>query len=189
MRTVLDTGLQQDHSEDVVEILDRYKVTTLPTEGNIRNLSVRCSEVHFIESSAFPLREMHLEQLRIYLPSAESVEDLYKRLQPDGRKVARLIQATPSSPLEQQVLDFLRQAVRSMDEDFLLKFLRFVSGSECVCFAQINEQLCNCMVLHEESRHIHAQGLCRVATFLEKSGGNYFFSRSVNCQGILKNGQ
>jgi len=33
------------------------------------------------------------------------------------------------------------------------------------------------------------QNMFRVATYLEKSGKNDFFSRSVNCQGILKNGQ
>ena len=31
--------------------------------------------------------------------------------------------------------------------------------------------------------------MTRVATYLEKSGENEFLSRSVNCQGILKNGQ
>ena len=127
---------------DIVECLERYGVRQLPTPNNLRAITIRCSEVVSVERSLFPLQCMNLGRL-LHFPEFRAVEEIKKlleRLKPNPRKVSEMIAAEPSNQAEERVFGFLRRAIRSFTDELLLKFLRFVGGSDTLNFAWITVQ-------------------------------------------------
>ena len=71
--------------------------------------------------------------VRIYrVFSVEEIEILYERQKPDGRKVTDTISTEAVILAQQKGLGYLKRAARSFSGELLLRFLRFVSGSDSV---------------------------------------------------------
>ncbi|XP_053395831.1 uncharacterized protein LOC128555982 [Mercenaria mercenaria] len=86
MKAVLHRGLEPDDREAVVDILDRFRITSLPSPRNIRNLCIRAAHLLFVESAAFPLLQMNIKRLRQTVPRLEDLLEIRRALKPDGQR-------------------------------------------------------------------------------------------------------
>ena len=64
--------------------------------------------------------------------SFETVQKFYKDSEPTTKKVLALLKADPKSDSERECLKYLRRYIRRLNKVFLLKFLRFVTGTNIV---------------------------------------------------------
>ena len=64
--------------------------------------------------------------------SFETVQKLYKDSEPTTKKVLALLKADPKTDSERECLKYLQRHIRGLDKVFLLKFLRFVTGTNIV---------------------------------------------------------
>ncbi|XP_014670825.1 PREDICTED: uncharacterized protein LOC106811638 [Priapulus caudatus] len=131
---LLLVNLEGDILDDIIDILSRFRVTTIPKcRESLRLCLVRVAEIQLIENHAFSLQQMlpHMEKLKLFsdFQTVSAILALYIRLKPTGRKVTNILKAAPKNVTEQRVLDFLKRFIRSMSDDLLTAFLRYCTGS------------------------------------------------------------
>ena len=64
--------------------------------------------------------------------SFETVQKFYRDFEPTAKKVLPLLKADPKSDYERECLRYLQRYIHGLDKAFLLKFLRFVTGTNIV---------------------------------------------------------
>ena len=64
--------------------------------------------------------------------SFETVQKFYKDSEPTAKKALALLKTDPKSDSERECLKYLQRYVRGLDKVFLLKFLRFATGTNIV---------------------------------------------------------
>ena len=76
----------------------------------------------------------HMNLLKRYdeFKSFETVLKFYRDSEPATKKVLALLTADPKSDSERECLKYLQRYIRGLDKVFLLKFLRFVTGTNIV---------------------------------------------------------
>ena len=76
----------------------------------------------------------HMNLLKRYdeFKSFETVQKFYRDSEPTTKKVLALLKADPKGDSERECLKYLQRYIRGLDKVFLLKFLRFVTGTNIV---------------------------------------------------------
>ena len=133
LTNVLEMGeFDEDSSETLLEIFGRFGVTRRVTRETVREIALQCARVMLLQRPLFAYQSMELSILTAFpeFSSIDQVKCLYKAMRPTGRKVAALIQVEPTSNSQRNVVEYLQRAIRSFDEDLLMRFLRFATGSD-----------------------------------------------------------
>jgi hypothetical protein len=69
--------------------------------------------------------------------TVEDLKQLYEKSTPTVKKVLGLIEATPSSNPQRDALSSLKRYIRGLDDEKLVKFLRFCTGATIICIEKI----------------------------------------------------
>ncbi|GAA6098877.1 uncharacterized protein LOC125141203 [Tachysurus ichikawai] len=143
-RNLLSTALQDtldgDDKNELLDLMDRMGVRTVPTQDNLKAVLLQVAHKQKIQQPKYALDNIAAvagPTLREFFPSVLDMQKMYENLKPSTRKVLKLITASPATPAENQSLQFLHQYIRGLDEIGLRKMLRFMTGSDVICVKDI----------------------------------------------------
>ncbi|KAK7138439.1 hypothetical protein R3I94_010191 [Phoxinus phoxinus] len=140
LSTALQDDLDGDDEDELLDLMDRMGVRTVPTQENLKAVLLQVAHKQIIQQPKYALDNIAAvagPTLREFFPSVLDMQKMYEDLKPSARKVLKLITASPATPAENQSLRFLHQYIRGLDEIGLRKMLRFVTGSDVICVKDI----------------------------------------------------
>ncbi|CAK6980275.1 uncharacterized protein LOC113745761 [Scomber scombrus] len=122
-RDLLSTALQEavvgDDEEELLDLMDRMGVRTVPKKDNLRAVLVQVAHKQMIQHPKYALdniSEVAGPILRKLFPGEEDMKKLYEDIKPTTRKVIKMITSSPANSAENQSLRFLHQYIRGLDE-------------------------------------------------------------------------
>ncbi|KAL7403327.1 hypothetical protein ABVT39_027824 [Epinephelus coioides] len=143
-RDLLSTALQEavvgDDEEELLDLMDRMGVRTVPSQDNLRAVLVQMAHKQIIQHPKYALdniAEVVGPTLRKFFPSVQDMKKMYEDLKPTTRKVLKMITAFPATSADNQSLRFFHQYIRGLDEIGLRKVMRFLTGSDVICVKEI----------------------------------------------------
>nr|XP_020512189.1 uncharacterized protein LOC110001097 isoform X4 [Labrus bergylta] len=143
-RDILSTALQEelvgDEHGELLDLLDRMGVTKVPTKDNLKAVLLQVARKQLIQQPKYALDSIAAvagPTLRRFFLTMSDMHKMYNDLKPTTRKVLKLIDASPTTPAENQSVRFLQQYIRGLDELGLRKMMRFVTGSDVLCVRKI----------------------------------------------------
>ncbi|KAI5625384.1 hypothetical protein C0J50_15054 [Silurus asotus] len=143
-RDLITTALQQDLDSDgqdeLLDLLDRLGVKTVPSQDNIKEVPIQVAHKQIIQQPNYALDNMSVvaaQPLMTTLTTPAKIWTMYDDKKPTPRKVLKLIEANPTTPAENKAFKFLQQYIRGLDQVGLRRMLRFVTGSDVICVTEI----------------------------------------------------
>ncbi|XP_046704308.1 uncharacterized protein LOC124385191 [Silurus meridionalis] len=141
-RDLITTALQQDLDSDgqdeLLDLLDRLGVKTVPSQDNLKAVLIQVAHKQIIQQPKYALDNMSVvaaQPLMTTLTTPAKIWTMYDDKKPTPRKVLKLIEANPTTPAENQAFKF--QYIRGLDQVGLRRMLRFVTGSDVICVTEI----------------------------------------------------
>lgn len=156
---VIQTALggHVENNEDLEEIFTRLGSNTLPDPSNLRAQILQLAHIKLIQEPKYAIDNMSssakLPLLQLF-PNVATINKMFDKLKPTSRKLISLLRCQPATKQEEQTLAYLKQFVRGLSPNDLAKFLRFLTGSDCVCVEYIDVIFTNikgiqrCLVAH-----------------------------------------
>ena len=129
-----------DDEEELLDLMYRMGVRTVPTKENLRAVLVQVAHKQIIQHPKYALDNMSEvagSTLRNFFPSVQDMKTKYEDLKPTTRKVLKMITASPATSADNQSLQFFHQYIRGLDEIGLRKLMRFLTGSDVICVKEI----------------------------------------------------
>ncbi len=136
----LKEDLLGDDKDELLDLLDRLGVTTMPTQQNLKELMLKAGHKQIIQLPKYALDNMSKEAKHIFRETFKSPVDIlqmYEDKRPITRRILKLLDVSPQSQAESKCLRFLQQYIRGLDVVGLRKMLRFVTGSDVVSVDKI----------------------------------------------------
>lgn len=133
-------NLLGDDKDEMLDLLDRLGVTTIPTQQNIKELMLKAAHKQIIQLPKYALDNMSGEAKLIFRETFNNpvdVLEMYEDKRPTTRRFLKLLDVSPQNQAESKCLRFLQQYIRGLDGVGLRKMLRFVTGSDVVCVNKI----------------------------------------------------
>lgn len=117
--------------EEIMDILDDFKETTLPTPANFRSLLIKVATAEFITKPYLPLLKLR-EGMGEFWDDIrkEELDALYEMCCPTPERVASYLKALPKDPQEQKVHRWLTRYMRNLDNKVAVHFVRFCTASD-----------------------------------------------------------
>jgi len=118
--------------DELLDVLSGYKCFSNPTSGTIDTILAELAHLHLIQapkyiSTAF----QEIFSKHKLFSSYEVLNDTYKLKLPTPRKLTKVLKFPDvMSAQEQEISTFLINFTKSLQQDHLFKFLRFVTGSD-----------------------------------------------------------
>ncbi|KAF7710168.1 hypothetical protein HF521_009040 [Silurus meridionalis] len=144
VRDLITTALQQDLDSDgqdeLLDLLDRLGVKTVPSQDNLKAVLIQVAHKQIIQQPKYALDNMSVvaaQPLMTTLTTPAKIWTMYDDKKPTPRKVLKLMEANPTTPAENQAFKFLQQYIRGLDQVGLRRMLRFVTGSDVICVTEI----------------------------------------------------
>lgn len=143
-RDLLTTALKADHldedQDELIDLLDRLNVTTLPTQDNLKGILLNAAHKHLIQKPRYAAEQMsstasHI--LKEFFPCPQAVLQMYEEKKPTTKRFLKLLNASPTTQSENQSFRFLQQYIRGLDNAGLRRMLRFVTGSDVICVNKV----------------------------------------------------
>lgn len=147
LRILCATELDPMDGEFLLDLEDRAGVTMMATIKNCNTIVQFVSRSLLIEAPMHTMTKIkegmmqipHSQQLWESI-TTEELFNLYEELQPTPGKVASLFSVICETPEENRVFDYLQRYVRSLSHEDCVKFLRWVTGSECLTVPRVEVQ-------------------------------------------------
>lgn len=143
-RDLVTTSLKADSlnedQDELIDLLDRLDVTTLPTEETLKGILVSAAHKHLIQKPRYAAEQMSATASHILkesFSSPQAVLLMYEEKKPTTRKLLKLLDASPTTQAENQSFRFLLQYIRGLDDAGLRRMLRFVTGSDVICVNKV----------------------------------------------------
>lgn len=143
-RDLITTALKEDLSDEdrdeLLDLLDRLDVTTLPTQENLKDILLKVAHKQLIQKPRYAAEKMSLiasHFLKEAFVSPQAVLQMYEDKKPTTRKLLKLLDASPTTQAENQSFRFLQQYIRGLDDTGLRRMLRFVTGSDVICVKKV----------------------------------------------------
>ncbi|XP_036952592.1 uncharacterized protein LOC119018763 isoform X3 [Acanthopagrus latus] len=137
--TALKEDLVDEDREELLDLMDRLDVTTLPTQGNLKGILLKVAHKQLIQKPRYAAEKMSLiagHFLKAFV-SPQHVLQMYEDKKPSTRKLLKLLDASPTTQAESQSFRFLQQYIRGLDDAGLRRMLRFVTGSDVICVNKV----------------------------------------------------
>ncbi|MGH0155527.1 UNVERIFIED_CONTAM: hypothetical protein FKN15_032501 [Acipenser sinensis] len=133
----LQGALEEDDSNDVLDLLNRMKVKAIPSQENLKPILLQGDHKELIQKPKYALGSMSYVSRAIFRRLFNEAEKMFAEKKPTTRKVLKLLQASLSTKEEDQSLKYLQQHIRGLDDASLRKMLRFMTGSDVICVEQV----------------------------------------------------
>ena len=118
-------------SEEIMDILDDFKETTMPLPSNLRKLLLKVATAELITKPFLPLLKLREGMGEFWNAlTREELDSLYQMCCPTPERVAGRLNATPSDPQEEKVHRWVKRYVRNLDAKMAVKFVRFCTASD-----------------------------------------------------------
>ena len=118
--------------EEFLDTMERLNCRSQVHPLNVYGFMLELAKQELIQKSYIMVCswKKHISLLKRYheFKSFETVHKFYKESEPTT-KVLALLRADPKSDSERQGLKYLQRYIRGLDKVFLLKYLRFVTGT------------------------------------------------------------
>ena len=137
--TALKEDLVDEDRDELLDLMDRLDVTTLPTQGNLKGILLKVAHKQLIQKPRYAAEKMSLiagHFLKAFV-SPQHVLQMYEDKKPSTRKLLKLLDASPTTQAESQSFRFLQQYIRGLDDAGLRRMLRFVTGSDVICVNKV----------------------------------------------------
>ena len=134
--------IDEELIEEFPDMLSRYNGRKIATKDNIKSLVVELAHKELVQSPKYvsvawapvlqPLNANHEEFL-----SPASFLNFVESLRPDSKCVAAMLNANPQNENERVCFGFLKRFVRGLNDVHLRSFLKYVTGSDMLCYDAI----------------------------------------------------
>lgn len=138
--TALQEDLDGDGQDELLDLLDRLGVKMVPSRDNLKAVLLQIAHKQIIQQPKYALDNISAAArlpLMTTITTTAKLQVLYEEKKPTCRKVLKMIKSSPATPAENQALRFLQQYIRGLDEMGLRRMLRFVTGSDVICVAEM----------------------------------------------------
>ena len=133
-RETLLTGLHGSGSfpvEEIMDILDDFKESTMPTSANLRTLLIKIAKSEFVTKPYLPLLKLREGMGEFWSKlREEELDALYDMCSPTPARVANYLNTFPKDPQEQKVSRWLKRYTRNLDRKMAVHFVRFCTASD-----------------------------------------------------------
>lgn len=136
----LKEDLLGDDKDELLDLLDRLGVTTMPTQQNLKELMLKAGHKPIIQLPKYALDNMSEGAIQIFRETFNNPVDalqMYEYKMATTRRFLKLLDVSPQNQAESKCLRFLQQYIRGLDGVGLRKMLRFLTGSDVVCVNKI----------------------------------------------------
>lgn len=135
--------LSEDDKDDLLDILQRFEVRSIPsTSSSLEEILFGVSHKELIQIPKYILDCLaHACKQLLHIDDFKSINNTQKyldRLRPSVKKVIKLLECSPENVSQMTTHGYIKQFVNSMDNQKLGTFLRFCTGSDYLCFKQID---------------------------------------------------
>ena len=126
-------GKQPFPQSAVIDVLDDYKVQTLPTPKNLRDIVLKISTMEFVDKPFLPLLKIR-EGMGSFWNSVskEIIDAVYALCNPCASIVAKHLHCVPASEQEAKVFRWLNSYLSEAHPSTLTRFVQFCTGSQMV---------------------------------------------------------
>lgn len=142
-RELLLTALKEDdlsteQNDELIDFLERFNARRVPVKGGRRAIVLELAHKELVQRAKFVI-DSWKKPLQFGLgnmssfSSVENIETLYESSKPTVKRVLNLFKAEPTSNSQRDVFSFLKRYIRGMDDEKLVKFLRFCTGASMIC--------------------------------------------------------
>ncbi len=139
--------LSDEQNEEWEDFLERFGCRKIPKVGERLEVVLELSHKEMIQVAQYiincwkePFKEVQALEM---FTTVEDLKQLYEKSKPTVKKVLGLIEATPSSTPQREVLSYLKRYIRGLDDEKLVKFLRFCTGATIICIDMIRVDFTN----------------------------------------------
>jgi hypothetical protein len=77
------------------------------------------------------------QSMQMLFTSVNEVVMFYEQVQPSARKVVQILKCEPSNASEAAAFRYFTQYIRAQSDKNLMKFLRYLTGSDIICMDKI----------------------------------------------------
>ena len=124
-------GTEPFPSEEIMDILDDFKETTMPLSSNLRKLVLKVATAEFITKPFLPLLKLREGMGEFWNAlTREELDSLYEMCSPSPERVAGQLNGTPNDLQEEKVYRWVKRYVRNLDAKMAVKFVRFCTTSD-----------------------------------------------------------
>lgn len=127
--------------EDVLDFLTMWKCCKRPTKENIESIILELAHQELVQKPRYIvncwtaiLKELQTDPA---VQTPKTLSKLYDSRNPTAKKVIKLFKASPSNDMEIQTLNHLKRYIKSLEGRKLERLLHFVTGSDVICFSEI----------------------------------------------------
>lgn len=117
--TALKEDLVDEDRDELLDLLDRLDVTTLPTRDNLKGILLNVAHKQLIQKPRYAAEKMSLIAGHFLKEAFVSPQDflrMYEDKKPTTRKLLKLLDASPTTQAENQSFQFLQQYIRGLDD-------------------------------------------------------------------------
>lgn len=129
-----------EDKDELLDVLDRLNVTTIPTKDNLEGILLKVAHKQLIQKPRYSAEKMSFIASAFFKNTFLRPQDMiqmYEDKKPTTRKLIKLLDASPTTQTESQSLRFLQQYIRGLDNTGLRKMLRVATGSDVICVEKI----------------------------------------------------
>ena len=117
--------------EEIVDILDDFKETTMPSSANLRELLLKVATAEFVTKPFLPLLKLREGMGDFWNGTTkEELDSLYDMCCPTPTRVACHLSSVPGNPQEEKVYRWLKRYARNLESKMAVKFVRFCTASD-----------------------------------------------------------
>ena len=102
---------------------------------------MQVAKKELIQQGSYPMEAMIFvarSELLLYFPVPGKLFEMYEERTPSIRKIIKLLKAEIETVEQRTVFTYLKQFIKSMDFETLMKFLFFSTGSRMMCVSHID---------------------------------------------------
>ena len=117
--------------EEILDILDDFKESTMPTPENFRSLLIKVAKSELVTKPYLPLLKLREGMGEFWNGlRREELDAIYHMCNPTPQRVARYLKAVANDAQEQRVVRWLKRYTRNLDDKMAVRFVRFCTASD-----------------------------------------------------------
>ena len=117
--------------EEILDILDDFKESTMPTPENFRSLLIKVAKSELVTKPYLPLLKLREGMGESWNGlRREELDVICHMCNPTPQRVARYLKAVANDAQEQRVVRWLKRYTRNLDDKMAVRFVRFCTASD-----------------------------------------------------------
>ena len=143
VKLALNKGLDKEHEEEWLELLDRFGCKTIPNAEQVGDIVLEIAHKELVQTPRYIIDSWStpLLVLQQEFQTPDQLQQFFERGKPTTKKVIALLDANAETNAQRETMSYLKQYVRGLESEKLTKFLRFCTGSNMMCVEKITISL------------------------------------------------